>query len=142
VPEVRGRRKMGVSMSASRTICAVVKALGKIFLGKPSSTVPPADRWNDEEFLRKVWNLLPEQVDWDSINFGVLDACSASASTFEGDRVVVVVLSRENKTGEALADAELTIREESLPPDTELWVYIPPGFVLPADDRIRNIEVS
>ena len=129
-------------MNSRKTISSIIGAVASVVGGPSSSTVPRADRWNDEAFLNAVWDLLPDQVDWDSINFGALYSCSASATTFDGRQVVVVVLSKAGKTSEALADAELTIREESLPSETEIWLYVPRGFSVPADARIRRIDVG
>ncbi len=129
-------------MRVLKVLSAVIEVVKTELFGGSSSPIPYADWWNDEAFLNKVCSLLPDQVDWDSINFGSLYACSAGADTFDGRRVVVVALSRENKTSEVLADVELLMKEESLPSNTEIWFYVPPGFQLPPDPRIRRIVVE
>ena len=70
-------------------------------------------------------------LDWDSLDSGCLHQATSLARTMEGTSIIVGVLDQVEQLSELLDQAEQDRRENQLPPETPLWLYVPTSFNTP-----------
>lgn len=88
-------------------------------------------RWVDERFLRVACGAIAAELDWDSLDSGCLHRATSRAKTPAGSPLIIGVLDQVARLSELLEDAEQDRRDNGLPTDTPLWLYVPADLPLP-----------
>lgn len=97
-------------------------------------------RWNSEPFLRAACDQIVQEVDWDRLDSGCLHwTVSLATALPTNERVIVGVLSDMQMFNKVLAHAAEARKEEELPEDVPIWIYVPELARLP--DRIPSVVV-
>ena len=86
-------------------------------------------RWNREPFLKSACDLIGQELDPDSVDFGRLHHTAGKAKTWEGESIIVAVLDRTSLIAEVLEDAKAEGEYEGLA-NASLWLYVPEDLVL------------